>query len=62
MEKAQLALGGLHLGEVEMEIAERIGVELLPGRLVGVLRQPRNAMALKAAMQRRALQMRDRGL
>ena len=48
----QLALGGLHLGDVDVEIADRIGLELLLAGLVSRhIRQARNAMALKAAVQ-----------
>ncbi len=53
-------LGRLHFGDVDMEEADRIGLELLPGALLTVdVRQPANAMALKAPVQGRARQMRD---
>ncbi len=46
-----------------MEIADWIGFELpLGGDLALDIRQPRNAVALKAAMQRRTRQMRKRRL
>lgn len=59
----QLALRRPHLGDVDMEEADRIGFELLPGRLVALdIWQARDAVALKAAMQGRSRQMRDRRL
>jgi hypothetical protein len=62
-DEMELALSGSDLGEVDMEIADRIGLELTLGRSLAFdLRQPGDPMALKAAMQRRARQMRDRGL
>ena len=60
-EEIELALLGAHLGDVDVEVADRIALELLLGRLVAVdLRQAADAVALQAAMQRRAGQMRDR--
>ena len=51
-EEAQLTLGSLHLGDIDVEITDRVGLELLLGRLAGThLRQLRNAVALKASMQ-----------
>jgi hypothetical protein len=62
-DQIELAFGGSHLGEVDMEIADRIGLELALGRRFAFdLRQPRDPMTLKATMQRRARQMRDGGL
>jgi hypothetical protein len=59
-EQIELALDGLHLGDVDMEEPDRVGFELLPGRLVAVdVRQPADAVALQAAVQRRARQVRD---
>ena len=59
-EEIELALGGSNLRDVDMEIADRIGLELPLGRgLAFDLRQPRDPMALQAAVQRRARQMRD---
>lgn len=56
----KLAPGGLHLGNVDVEISDRISPELLLVRLVALhIRQLRNAMALKAAMQGRPGQVRD---
>ena len=43
------------LGNIDVEIANRVSLELLPFWLVTVhFRQPGNAVALKTAMQRRA--------
>src|SRR6188472_1851417 len=59
----ELAFGGSDLGDVDMEIANRIGLELAPGRGFALnLRQARDPMTLKAAMQRRARQMGNGGL
>ena len=56
----ELALGGSNLRDVDMEIADRIGLELPLGRgLAFDLGQPRDSVALQAAVQRRARQMRD---
>ncbi len=50
--QAQLALGGLHFGDIDVEVADRIGLELLLGGLVAFdLRQPRYAVPGQAAMQ-----------
>jgi len=39
-EEIELALGGLHLGDVDVEKADRVALELLPFRLVtGHVRQ-----------------------
>ena len=59
-DEIELALSGSDLGEVDMEIADRIGLELTLGRSLAFdLRQPGDPMALKAAMQRRARQVRN---
>src|SRR5208283_4055617 len=56
----KLTLGGLHLGNIDVEVADRIGLELLlVGPVALHLWQPRNAMTLQAAVQRRAGQVRD---
>lgn len=48
----ELALGGLHLGNVDMKVPDRISLELLLCRFVAFhVRQLRNAMAPQAAMQ-----------
>jgi hypothetical protein len=35
-EEIELALGGLHLGDVDMEKADAVSLELLPFRLVAI--------------------------
>jgi hypothetical protein len=51
-EQVQLAFGRLHLGDVDVEIADRIGLELHLGRLVAFdFRQATDPMTLQAAMQ-----------
>lgn len=51
-EHVQLALFGAHLGDVDVEIADRIGLELLLRRPVAFdVRQAADAVALQAAMQ-----------
>ena len=51
------------LSQIDVEVAERVGLEARPLGLVAVdLRQSADAVALQAAMQRRAGQMWDRGL
>ena len=51
-EHMQLALFGAHLGDVDVEVADRVGFELLPRRLVALdIRQAADAVALQAAMQ-----------
>ncbi len=43
----ELALGGLHVGDVDVEEADRVGLELLPLRLVTLdIRQTRDAVPL----------------
>ena len=57
------AFGGPYFGNVDVEIADRIGLELFLFRFVAFdFRQSRNAMTPQAAMQRGARQMRDRRL
>jgi hypothetical protein len=49
----------IHCRAVDVEITNRIAFEFLLGRLITLhIRQPTDAMTLKAAMQRRACQMR----
>ena len=51
-EQVELALLGPDLGDVDMEVADRVALELAPIGLVAVdLRQPADPMTLKAAMQ-----------
>lgn len=59
----EFALFGPDLGNVDVEEADRVALELLPLRLVTFdIRQARYSMPLQAPMQRRACQMRDRRL
>ncbi len=60
----ELAFGGAYLGQIDMEVADRIALELLPSRLAAAfhLRQPADAVPLQTAMQRGTGQMRDRCL
>ena len=56
----ELSLGGSNLSGVDMEISDRVSLELALGRSLAFdPRQPRDPMALEAAMQRRARQMRN---
>jgi hypothetical protein len=51
---------GLHFGDVDVEEADRIGLELPPRLFVAFhLRQSADAVALQTAMEGRARQMRD---
>lgn len=62
-EHVQLALFSPDLGNINVEVADRIAFELLLGRFVPFnIRQPADAVALQTAVQRRARQMRDRWL
>lgn len=52
-EEIEPALLGPHLGDIDVEVADRIGLEpALVGLAVFDLRQARDAVALKATMQR----------
>ena len=58
--KIELSLSRLNLGNVDMEITDGIGLELLlPGFVALHFRQSGNAMARQATVQGRAGQMRD---
>lgn len=62
-EQIEPALLGADLGNVDVEVTDRIGLELAPVRLVALdLWQAGDAVALQAAMQRRPRQMRQRCL
>jgi hypothetical protein len=51
--EVKFALGGLNLGDIDMEVADRIGLERLLGRLIAFdLCQAADAMSLKAAVKR----------
>jgi len=59
----ELALFGSNLGDIDVKIANGVFFEGFLGRLAAFhLRQPADAMALIAAVQGRARQMRDAGL
>ena len=62
-EQVEPSFRRVDLSQIDVEVAERIGLEAGPLGLVAVdLRQSADAVALQAAMQRRAGQMWDRGL
>ena len=51
-EEIELALGGLHLGDIDVKESDRIALELLPLRLVAAeIRQARDPMALQTAVK-----------
>jgi hypothetical protein len=59
-EEIEFALGGSNLGDIDMEIADRVRLEFpLGGGFAFDLRQAGDSMTLQAPMQRRARQMRD---
>ncbi len=59
----QFTLGGLHLRQIDVKVSYWITLELLLRRLVAVdIGQAADPVALQAAMQRRARQVRDRRL
>lgn len=61
--KGELPLSRLHAGDIDVEVADRVRLELLPDRLVAFdIGQTRDAMALEAAVQRWPRQMRSRRL
>ena len=62
-EHKELAFRSLHLGDVDVEEADRVALELRPRGLVAInVRQAGNPVSLEAPVQRRPCQMRDRGL
>lgn len=62
-EEVELAFGGADFGQIDMEVADRIVLELLLSSLAAFdFRQPADAMPFQTAMQRRAGQMRNRSL
>ena len=62
-DEIELALSGSNLGDVDMEIADRIGLELALRRSFAFdLGQPRDPVALQTPVKGRARQMRDGGL
>lgn len=59
-EEVELALGGLHLVDVDVEVADEVTLELFLGGLVAFdLGPSRDAVALQAAMRRGVRQMRE---
>jgi hypothetical protein len=59
-QQVKLALFGPYLGEIDVEVGDRVHLELLPRRLVSVdLGQAADAVALQAAVKGRSRQMRD---
>ena len=59
-EEMELVFLGPHFGNVDMEEADRVSLELLPRRLVPLdIWQLADAMTLEATMQRGSCQMRD---
>jgi hypothetical protein len=59
----ELALRSSNLGDVDMKVADRIGLEFAFGAgLAFDLRQPGDPVALQTPVKRRARQMRDGGL
>ena len=62
-EQVELAFGGSDFGQVDVEEADRIGVELLPPGLVTLdIGQTADAVTFQTPMQGRASELRDRGL
>ena len=56
----KLSFCGLHLGNIQMKVANGVSLETLSLRFVTLdVRQPRDAMPLQAPMQRRASQFRN---
>lgn len=62
-EQVEFSFGRADLGDVDMEVADGIGLELAFRFLVaGHLREPADPVALQAPVQRGSRQVRDRGL
>ena len=62
-EHVELALFSAHFGVVDVDVVDRVALELLLCRSVtSNIAQPTNAMALQATMQWRPCQMPDRRL
>lgn len=52
---------GPHLSQIHVDIADRIGLELFPDRLVTInIGQPANAVTLQTTVKRRVRQMGNR--
>lgn len=62
-EEVKLALLGANLRDIDVDVTDRVGLELLaPGPVAIHVGQPGDVVPLQAAMQRGAGQLRDRGL
>src|ERR1039457_2715627 len=62
-EEIELTLFGSHLRNIDMKVADGVLPKLLPGWLVAFhIGQPADAVPLKTPVQRRAGQLRNRGL
>lgn len=62
-EEVKLALLGANLRDIDVEVADRVRLELLaPGPAAIYVGKPGDFVPLQAAMQRRPGQLRDRGL
>ncbi len=58
--KVELTLGGAHLGEIDVEVADQIDLELLLGRTLAVeIRPTADAVALKTTMRRGSGELGD---
>jgi hypothetical protein len=61
-ERAELALGGLHLGNIDVEEADGVAFELLAlGFVAFDIRQARDTVTLQTPMQRRPCQVEIEG-
>lgn len=59
-EQIEAPFGGADLSDIDVEVADRVSLELAPLRLCVVdLRPPRDAVAAQAAVERRPGQMRE---
>ena len=61
-EHVKLAFSRAQLGDVDVNVADGVVPELLPGLVAFDLRQPGNAVALEQPVQGGSAQMRDRFL
>ena len=62
-EQIEPSFGRMNLGQIDVEVAERVGLEARTLRLVAIdLRQTADTVPLQAPMQRRAGQVWDRSL
>ena len=62
-QEVKLSLFGANFRDIDREVADRVGLELLAPRPVAShIGQPGNIVPLQASMQRGSGQLRDRGL